>query len=392
MTHLAFTLIGGRNWTGGYNYLLNLVGLLATHGAARVTPLLFFGTDVADREVAPFLRIANAKVVRSPLMNQSRKTVSLARSVVLGVDGPVKALFTLNGVDVVFESAQYFGRRLGLPAIAWIPDFQHRRLQQLFTKRAFWRRELGFRAQVAGNRHIMLSSADAQADCHRYFPETRGRTHVVHFAVPAPKALQFEHARAVADSYGLPPRYFFMPNQFWQHKNHALVVDALALTRERAHDVVVAASGEQHDPRNPGHVSALLARISSLGLDRNLRLLGVVPYQHVSSLMMASQALLNPSRFEGWSTAVEEARSIGVPMLLSDIPVHREQAAGIATFFDPDSSASLADTLSAHRALDNETRSARAQRAAVESDVRVKRFVSDFIELVELVCRPSRRT
>lgn len=36
---------------------------------------------------------------------------------------------------------------------------------------------------------------------------------------------------------------------------------------------------------------------------------------------------VNPSFYEGWSTTVEEAKSIGVPLLLSDIPVHREHGA-----------------------------------------------------------------
>jgi glycosyltransferase involved in cell wall biosynthesis len=46
--------------------------------------------------------------------------------------------------------------------------------------------------------------------------------------------------------------------------------------------------------------------------------------------MRASTALINPSLFEGWSTTVEEAKSTGTPMILSDLGVHREQAEGMA--------------------------------------------------------------
>ncbi len=42
--------------------------------------------------------------------------------------------------------------------------------------------------------------------------------------------------------------------------------------------------------------------------------------------MLCSTALINPSQFEGWSTTVEEAKSLGVKMLLSDLEVHKEQA------------------------------------------------------------------
>ena len=45
-------------------------------------------------------------------------------------------------------------------------------------------------------------------------------------------------------------------------------------------------------------------------------------------------ALINPSFFEGWSTTVEEAKSLGTKMILSNIELHKEQAKE-AMFFDP---------------------------------------------------------
>ena len=60
--------------------------------------------------------------------------------------------------------------------------------------------------------------------------------------------------------------------------------------------------------------------------------------------MIGANALLNPSRFEGWSTTVEEAKAVGTPMLLSDIAVHREQAPQ-ARFFAPDDALSLANEI-----------------------------------------------
>jgi hypothetical protein len=42
---------------------------------------------------------------------------------------------------------------------------------------------------------------------------------------------------------------------------------------------------------------------------------------------------------------VEEARSLGVPMVLSDIAVHREQASDRAVFFDPHSAEAAAGAM-----------------------------------------------
>ena len=72
---------------------------------------------------------------------------------------------------------------------------------------------------------------------------------------------------------------------------------------------------------------------------------GYIPYSHIMPLMRASTAVLNPSLFEGWSTTVEEAKALGVPLLLSDLRVHREQAPAGTRFFDPDSAEEMAAVL-----------------------------------------------
>ena len=60
--------------------------------------------------------------------------------------------------------------------------------------------------------------------------------------------------------------------------------------------------------------------------------------------MQCCVALINPSTFEGWSTAVEEAKAIGTPMILSSLRVHKEQSDRVA-FFDPKSPEELANLL-----------------------------------------------
>jgi glycosyltransferase involved in cell wall biosynthesis len=391
LMRVAFTLIGGKQWTGGYNYLRNLVQVLGEHAPGRLTPVLFFGEDTEPADLEAFRRAAGAQVVYTPLLNQRNKPRALLRAVLLGRDAAIQRLFDQQRIDVVFEAAQFFGRSLAQPAIAWIPDFQHLALPQLFNRAAYWRRELGFRAQVAAGRTIMLSSEDSRQACERLYPATRGRTCVIRFAIPPPaQPLPLKRAQEVARAHGLPEQFFFMPNQFWAHKNHLLVVDALARLRKCGrNDIVVAASGKQIDPRNPGHVQALRARITALSLEDNFRLLGLIPYEDLLALMRASTALLNPSLFEGWSTTVEEARALGVPMLLSDLDVHREQAGADATYFDRRSAQGLADTLQSFAPLTSRQRDDLSARAWRNAAHRVQAFGAEFAALVE--CCATKR-
>src|SRR5690606_13928538 len=119
------------------------------------------------------------------------------------------------------------------------------------------------------------------------------------------------------------------------------VVEALArLKGEGRLDEVppVVLSGLAEDRRNPRHYDRLMAEAHATGVESHFRYLGLIPYDHVLSLNAACERMINPSLFEGWSTPIEEAKALGTPLLLSDLPIHREQAPD-AHFFNATSSA-----------------------------------------------------
>jgi glycosyltransferase involved in cell wall biosynthesis len=380
---VAFTLIGGKNWTGGYNYLLNLVRALAEHVSDRVQPVLFFGTDIDEIDASPFEHIAGVVVIRHAAFDEAHKARRLGQALFRGRDQAAATVFAAQDINVVFEAAQFYGWRFPVPAVAWIPDFQHRYLQHLFDFKAYWKREIGFRAQILSGRQVMLSSEDARQDCQRFYPSTRGRTHVVRFAVPAANAIDAQSARAVADGYGLPATFFFLPNQFWKHKNHECVIQALRILKVRGKEVVVAASGKQADPRDPGHFPRLHKLIKSNGLEENFRLLGLIPHAHIPALMRSCAALINPSSFEGWSTTVEEAKAMGAPMILSSLRVHREQYDG-ALFFDADSPEQLGSILDEYLPDGYLEREKKSAFAAQQAPIYMEKFAKEFAALMTL--------
>jgi len=381
---IAFTLIGGKHWLGGYNYILNLLTLLRQYQKVPLTPVLFVGDTTPKEDIAAFNNIPGLELVYTPLLDPSRRHRSLLQALLLGQDRQMTKLFQDHHIDLVFEAAQFFGWRLGIRAIAWMPDFQHRKLPHLFSRGAWWKREIGFRAQVMTQRLIMLSSEDARRTCEHYYTATRGRTKVVHFAVQRGPDILYKDARAIADFYGLPEQFFFMPNQFWRHKNHDLVLDALAILRSRGKNIVIAASGKQVDPRDPNYFPAFQKKLERLGLENNLRLLGLIPYSDIAPLMRASVALLNPSLFEGWSTTVEEAKALGTPMILSDIAVHQEQAKENAIYFARNSAESLANALDEFVQIGEVERENCANIAKEITVQRVQKFARDFAEIVQI--------
>ena len=385
MIRVAFPLAGGKDWTGTgiHNYMLNLMRVLAQYAQDRVQPVLFVGADAAAVNIDPFASIPGLQVVRAAEFNDARKGQRFREALLAGCDSGAARCFREHRIDVLFENAQFYGWRFPIFTVAWMPDFQQRHLKELFSLSAYWKRDLGFRAQMLGGRHIMLSSEDSRRDCENFFPQSIGRTSVVRFAVLPPDVSDYDGARAIADEYKLPEHFFYLPNQFWKHKNHCIVIEALHLLKHQGHKIVVAATGKPDDYRHRDHYEMLRSLVASYDLEENFRFLGMVPRQHVFALMRTCAALVNPSLFEGWSSTVEEAKSLGVPMLLSNLDVHVEQAEGSADYFAPHAPDQLAALMARHKQMSAAERREMEQVAISASWNRVKQYSEDFSATVE---------
>jgi glycosyltransferase involved in cell wall biosynthesis len=377
---IAFTLIHSASWTGGYNYLINLFRVIDKYQTDKIKPILFCGEDATESDLEPFYEFDNIEVIRSPVFNTKNKLLNILRTVLYGIDSAVTKLFQQYHIDVVFENATYYGRRSPFAIVSWLPDFQHRHLREQFNFIAYWKRELGFRAQTATDRTIMLSSEDSRKDCEYFYPKAIGKTEVVHFSSPINADLIEEFPEHVINKYQLPLQFFYLPNQFWKHKNHVVVIEALGLLKQQGINIVVAVTGNPLDPRHPEYIKQLKSKIEFLGLHDNFRIFGLIPRSHVISLMRTCTALINPSYFEGWSSTVEESRALGIPLLLSDISVHREQMKNKAVYFDPDSADDLADKLK-KMYIDNSLLEV-ARKPVIGSDQSLRCFAQDFVAVV----------
>jgi glycosyltransferase involved in cell wall biosynthesis len=387
MLRVGFVFRGGDGWLGGVNYLWNLLYAIGRHEGASLRPLLITSED---SELHGLDRLPGVEVARRKLRPEARGD-QVARTIarrVIGVDRVLARLFDELGLDLVSHSGTY-GWRFPVPTMTWIPDLQYWRLPEYFTALDQARRIYIDATGLIEGTSTVVSSEAAKADCRRYYGPLAARVDVLRFVsqpridpdrLPASGALQARLA--------VPARYFFLPNQFWRHKNHAVVVDALALLAARGVRPVVVATGKGEDYRAPEHYAALMRRVADGGLAEQFRHLGLVSAEDVAGLMHGSLAVINPSRFEGWSTTVEEARSLGKATLLSDIDVHREQAPPGAAYFSPDDPSALADLMA--RTWSSDPAAAdrdRARAAANELEPRTAAFARRYRELAEATAR-----
>jgi glycosyltransferase involved in cell wall biosynthesis len=273
------------------------------------------------------------------------------------------------GIDVLFPILP--AASPGVPLAFWMPDFQPWRMPELFSDDLHKWYETYYSQNGQAAARIVVSSEDGLRDLRTYFPQFAGKARVLHFC-SVPTAEWWERdPQDAARQYALPERFFLLANQFSHHKNHLAVFEAVRILRARGVPVVVACTGSTFGFRGNDYLEGVHAFLAQHGLGDAVRILDLIPRADQVALMRRSMAILQPSRFEGWSTVVEDAKTLGKPIVASDIAVHREQAPPRATFASVDDAEAWAGAMEAlwrHRApgphLDEEAEGGRALAAA----------------------------
>ncbi|MGN6285704.1 MAG: glycosyltransferase [Afipia sp.] len=342
--HVGFIFASAdTSWLGGASYYRNLFSAIGNYPERKIEPIILASRVGHEklRALFPGMDVLHLPLLDAPrLFGKFRRATQLA----VGRDAFLEHALRKCGIDLVSHSGD-FGRRSTIPSITWIPDFQELSFPEFFSaaERAARRRNL-----VRSCRHaslVLLSSNAALQDLRNSGYGNDAPTAVLPFVSAVPSPSDLIAREELREKYALGEKFFHLPNQFWIHKNHKLVIEALALLNKEGRAFEVIATGNTYDPRQPDHFGALLDSAEKLGVKPLFRPLGVVSYHDLMSLMRHAVAVINPSRFEGWSTTVEEAKSMGKTILLSDITVHREQTPERAVFFSPGSARELADAM-----------------------------------------------
>lgn len=371
----------GASWLGSVNYYRNLMNAICALPDRQIEPVLLIG-ERADPGILAGL--PPVEVIRSRWLDQPtpRWAVRKVWQQAFASDPFLERFLRSHEIDVLSHS-DFLGKRAALPAICWIGDFQHRELPQFFKRSERWYRDHDFRLQCRHATRILVSSHDAQRALATFEPSAVEKSRILQFVAQPNVGAETTDLPTLQERYGFAGPYFHVPNQFWAHKNHRLILDALAILKRRGEPALVISTGATEDYRQPGYFNQLMAHADEIGVRDSFKTLGVIPYNDLVGLMVNSVALLNPSRAEGWSTSVEEAKSLGKRIILSAIAVHLEQAPPDGVYIDPDDAAGLADAMREVRTtfepLAEAERSARARR---ELPGRVQAFARAYQEIV----------
>ena len=221
--------------------------------------------------------------------------------------------------------------------VGYLWDCQHKRLPHFFSHQECVAREDQFAKLLRVAPVVIVHSLDVKADLMTYFGPVRGEIIALPFAAAAEPGWFQLDATKTREKYRLPEKYFLCSNQFWQHKNHGVILEALALARAQGQQMSVAFTGQMQDYRNPGYVRGLMERVEALEISDNCYFLGLIPKLEQIAIMRSAIAVIQPTLFEGspGGLAVADAIGVGQRVIVSDIPVNREIQQYVGDYFPP---------------------------------------------------------
>jgi glycosyltransferase involved in cell wall biosynthesis len=330
---------------GGKIYLENLLRALRLVPQSEIQPVLICGEANAQENADLAMLTDDVLLLKAPTYPGFKLAGIFAQNILRMDLQDLHAQQQLKraGVHVLFPF-NALQRYRSLHRIAWIPDLQHRYFPHFFTDAEIAGREKEFNALSRRTGLIVVSSQATAKDMETFYPEARGKLRVMPFATIPVESWFEDDVEQVQARYALPPRYFLVCNQFWKHKNHRIVMEALAISRKRGCDVRVVCTGSTRDLREAksAYFDSLTDYLRAEQIEDAVHFLGLVPRVDQMKLMRGAIAVVQPSLFEGWSTVLEDARVFQKKVLASHLPVHREQALDGAEYFDPQDATALA--------------------------------------------------
>jgi hypothetical protein len=337
MIRVAFLLNFNQvKWIGGFNIIINLLNSLVAQktNLKKVKLLIVVNNKNGLNGLSLNKKIEIIEDKKIFNLNLTRRIIDKLSLILLGKTVFLERFLDQNKINVITHSNIVSGKNSKTKSIVWIPDFQYLHFPKFFSYKYRFLRYLNLILYKKHAKIILLSSKDSYKDLKSIININFNNIRIHKFPFYVPPKHKLLKMSLLRKKYKIPTKYFYLPNQYWVHKNHEIVIKALLLLMKKNTYLNVVSTGHNFDYRNSNHFNNILTLIKKSKL-KNYSYLGILPYIDAMSLMKHSIAVINPSFFEGWSSTVEQAKSYGKKIILSNIKVHLEQSPKDAEYFSP---------------------------------------------------------
>ena len=336
---VGIPLIGGESWLGGVSHMeLHVKAVTALPKTER--PQLFL--LISDyslpnfRWYEPFVYLFDRIIFIGQHIEKANTIINLP----LIHCQNYRELF--QNIDFYFPVS--FDVLPGRCSASWIHDFQHKYLPDFFSSQDRTNRDIQCQKIADQAKLVFVSSHAVEKDFQHFYPASTAIVRVLALQISPEDSWYSGNPPAVQKKYNLPDRFILCSNQFWLHKNHLRLLQAIALLKNSGQEVHLVCTGLTQDYRCPSYFEKLQQYIAALGIFPLVHILGQIPRHDQIQLIRRSLLVVQPSLFEGLSLIVLECKALGKDIILSNLAVHLEHNYG--TYFHCTDAQDLAQKMS----------------------------------------------
>ena len=340
-------------WLGGTYVIKNLIYCINLYSKNEIEPILIIKKNLSKVEKKEFRNIRLLKTNFFHNQNFFTRIYNKFLIFVFGRSNKYDNFFIENNLDILSHSnalsnSLFLGRKSLIKSLPFLADLQYLHFPENFSYKNILLRKLNIIMCALHSSKIILSSLDAKKDLKKVSKTGYAKSIVHPFIFKSPEKKEILNLSLLKKKYHIPSNFFYLPNQYRIHKNHIVVLKALKFLKDKnkLDDLLIISTGHSEDHRNFNYFNTIKDFISINNLKDNYKYLGIVPFKDVLSLIYHSVALIHPSKFEGRSSPVEQAKSIGKQVILSNIDIHKEQNPIRGKYFNPDSYSKLSSLMS----------------------------------------------
>lgn len=330
-----------EDWIGGTYYILNIIRALNyLEDSKKPYLIILHGVNSSLSEVE---KINYPYLEYRPFLFKLGYIERITNKIFYYLNGeiPFKIKIPTDLATNIYPLTRFISEKSIKKGYYWIPDFQEKYMPHLFSQFEVKLRMKSHKRFIRNSIDLVFSSQTAKNDFDKYYPENNNNNVVLRFASIIDKSFENICVDSLLKKYHIERPYFIVPNQFWKHKNHEVILNAVKILHDKGVKFQMVLTGKEQDYRNPEYSVQLRDFVKESGISDKVLFLGFIPRDEQLQLMNNSLAIIQPSLFEGWSTVVEDSKVLNHLIIVSDISIHREQIKNNCIFFDPKSALDL---------------------------------------------------
>jgi len=244
-----------------------------------------------------------------------------------------------KGIDlVIYPAPMASSFKINIPYIIKIYDLGHRIIPQFPELSAFGeyeRREYLHENAIKNATAIITDSEQGKNDVIKYYGKEKETIFPLKHLAPTylKDKISKDLINKTIKKYNLPDNFFYYPAQLWPHKNHILIVKAIAILKEKGIKVHVVFSGS--DKPEFGVLTDIKYFAIKHQITSQIHYIGYVSNEEVNVLYKQSKGLVMASHLGPSNIPYFEAFKLGVPVIAMDVPGIKEQVQDAAIMVDP---------------------------------------------------------